>query len=148
MYMHFEQCPRHLLVCEKSNFANEKSRHGIHVQSHYFNYQVNMLIPECAVLPSELNALVNSFEKYYLVKNVPVYELVEQQFIDRFVKKGSVYALSYNTQIDQDNTVALLPTGTLILSVDKDTYEELGLEGKSSQYSHKAVMRYGKIYNI
>ncbi|XP_028659781.1 ribonuclease P protein subunit p40 isoform X2 [Erpetoichthys calabaricus] len=101
-----------------------------------------MLIPECAVLPSELNALVNSFEKYYLVKNVPVYELVEQQFIDRFVKKGSVYALSYNTQIDQDNTVALLPTGTLILSVDKDTYEELGLEGKSSQYSHKAVMRY------
>lgn len=34
--------------------------------------------------------------------------------------------------------------GKLILSVDKDTYEELGLQGRPSRYSGKKVMRYSK----
>lgn len=38
-----EKCPRSLLVCEKSNFMNEKSRHDIHVSKHSFNYKVNLL---------------------------------------------------------------------------------------------------------
>ncbi|CAJ0953655.1 unnamed protein product, partial [Ranitomeya imitator] len=77
-------------------------------------------------------------------------------------KKGSLfYALSYNTRIDQDNVAAVLPTvvdsactdrsgeevknyiyGKLIISVNKDTYEELGLQGKPSLYSGKHAMRY------
>lgn len=32
----------------------------------------------------------------------------------------------------------------MILSVNKDTYEQLGLEGKESQYTHKQPMRYGE----
>lgn len=36
--------------------------------------------------------------------------------------------------------------GKLILSVDKDTYEELGLQGRPSQYSGKKAMRYSKYY--
>lgn len=36
--------------------------------------------------------------------------------------------------------------GNLILSVDKDTYEELGLQGRPSKYSGKKVMRYSKYY--
>ncbi|KAK1173671.1 ribonuclease P protein subunit p40 [Acipenser oxyrinchus oxyrinchus] len=142
MYSNLEKTPRHLLVCEKSNFKNEKSRHGIHVENHYFNYRVSVLIPECGALPAGLSTIGSSFGKYYLVKNLPVYEIVEQQFLDLCVKKGSFYALSYNTRIDQDNSAALIPAGKLILSVDKDTYEELGLEGQQSQYSHKAVMRH------
>jgi len=34
--------------------------------------------------------------------------------------------------------------GQLILSLDKDTYEQLGLEGQPSQYNHKKAMRFGK----
>ncbi|XP_066480960.1 ribonuclease P protein subunit p40 isoform X3 [Tiliqua scincoides] len=55
---------------------------------------------------------------------------------------GSCYALTYNTRIDQDNSAALLPTGKLLISVDKDTYEELGLQGRPSLYSGKKPMRY------
>ncbi|MEE6513390.1 hypothetical protein FKM82_020973 [Ascaphus truei] len=39
-----------------------------------------------------------------------------------------------------------LPVGKLIISADKDTYEELGLQGKPSLYSGKKAMRY--IVNI
>lgn len=38
----------------------------------------------------------------------------------------------------------LLVIGKLILSVDKDTYEELGLQGHPSLYSGKKPMRYSK----
>lgn len=61
---------------------------------------------------------------YYSVKKLPLHELITHEFINTFVKKGSLSALTYNTSIDEDNTVALLPNGKLILSLDKDTYEE------------------------
>ncbi|KAG7488676.1 hypothetical protein MATL_G00037550 [Megalops atlanticus] len=142
MFTNLEKCPRNLLVCEKSCFLNEKSRHDIHVAKHYFNYKVSVLIPECGVIPSRLRSVVNGFTKYYLVRDLPVYKLLEEEFLEKVASKGSIYALSYNTKIDQDNTIALLPTGQLILSVDKDTYEELGLEGQVSEYNHRQPMRY------
>lgn len=43
--------------------------------------------------------------------------------------------------------IVLFISGKLILSLDKDSYEQLGLEGKPSLYSHKKIMRYGKSFN-
>ncbi|MEJ1284683.1 ribonuclease P 40 subunit [Cricetulus griseus] len=104
--------PRHLMVCEKSNFGHEKSRHKQHVETHYHNYRVSFLIPECGLLPKELKSLAMEFGPYYSVKNLPLHELVTHEFIHTFVKKGSFSALTYNTNIDEDNTAALLPNGT------------------------------------
>ncbi|XP_012683404.2 ribonuclease P protein subunit p40 isoform X2 [Clupea harengus] len=137
-----EKCSRSLLVCEKSNFTKEKSRYDIHVSKHYFNYKVSIVIPECASLPASIAGVINSFNSYYRVRDLPIYKLLEEEFLEKVVKKGQFYALSYNTRIDEDNTIAFLPSGQLILSVDKDTYEQLGLEGKPSQYKHRKVLRY------
>ncbi|XP_029446450.1 ribonuclease P protein subunit p40 isoform X3 [Rhinatrema bivittatum] len=104
--------------------------------------KISFLIPECGVLPDRLKSVIQNFGKYYLVKDLPLHEFVTHEFIDSFINKGAFYALSYNTKIDQDNTAAVLPTGKLILSLDKDTYEELGLQGRPSLYSGKKVMRY------
>ncbi|XP_025895535.1 ribonuclease P protein subunit p40 isoform X3 [Nothoprocta perdicaria] len=136
------QTPRHLLVCEKSHARHAHSRHAAHVRDHAYNCRVSFLIPECGMLPEVLKSTIADVGEYYVVRNLPLHELVAHEFIDNFVKKGSCYALTYNTRIDQDNTAALLPSGKLILSVDKDTYEELGLQGRPSQYSGKKVMRY------
>ncbi|XP_061447233.1 ribonuclease P protein subunit p40 isoform X2 [Rhineura floridana] len=103
---------------------------------------VSFLIPDCGTVPEALKNALADVGQYYLVKNLPLHELVAQEFINTFVKKGSCYALTYTTRIDQDSTAALLPTGKLILSVDKDTYEELGLQGRPSLYSGKKPMRY------
>ncbi|XP_043922758.1 ribonuclease P protein subunit p40 isoform X1 [Protopterus annectens] len=142
MWETLKKCPRHLLVCEKSSFKSTNSRHSIHVQQHYFNYRVSVLIPECSALPQKIDSIIKDLGSYHLVKDVPLHKLVCEEFITTFLSKGSFYALSYSTRIDQDNAAALLPTGKLIISVDKDTYEELGLEGQSSRYSHKTPMRY------
>ncbi|KAM8790789.1 ribonuclease P protein subunit p40 isoform 1-T1 [Rhynchonycteris naso] len=136
------ELPRHLLVCEKSNFGHDKSRHRHLVETHYHNYRVSFLIPECGILSKELKNLVMATGPYYFVKNLPLYELITHEFINTFVKKGSCSALSYNTNIDEDNTAALLPNGKLILSLDKDTYEETGLQGHPSHYSGRRVMKF------
>ncbi|KAG8513058.1 Ribonuclease P protein subunit p40 [Galemys pyrenaicus] len=136
------EVPRHLLVCEKSNFAHDKSRHRHLVETHYHNYRVSFLIPECGVLSRELRSLVAQIGPYYSVKDLPLYEFITPEFISTFIKEGSCCALSLNTRIDEDSTVALLPQGTLILSLDKDTYEECGLQGRPSQHSGKNAPKY------
>uniref|UniRef100_A0A8C9MF94 Ribonuclease P/MRP subunit p40 n=1 Tax=Serinus canaria TaxID=9135 RepID=A0A8C9MF94_SERCA len=136
------RAPRHLLVCERGHARHPRSRHAAHVRDHAYSCRVSLLIPECGMLPEVLKSTIADIGEYYLVRNLPIHELVAHEFIDAFVKKGSCYALTYKTKIDQDNTAALLPNGKLILSVDKDTYEELGLQGRPSRYSGKKVMRY------
>uniref|UniRef100_A0A8C8RMN6 Ribonuclease P/MRP subunit p40 n=1 Tax=Pelusios castaneus TaxID=367368 RepID=A0A8C8RMN6_9SAUR len=113
------ETPRHLLVCEKSHVRHERSRHAARVRSHAYNCCVSFLIPECGMLPEALKNIITNIGEYYLVKNLSLHELVTHEFINAFVKKGK-----------------------LIISVDKDTYEELGLQGRPSQYSGKKVMRY------
>ncbi|XP_057556448.1 ribonuclease P protein subunit p40 isoform X3 [Hippopotamus amphibius kiboko] len=136
------EVPRHLLVCEKSNFGHDTSRHRHLVETHYHNYRVSVLIPECGILSRELKDLVMDSGPYYFVKDLPLHELITPEFINTFVKKGACYALTYNTSIDEDNTAALLPDGKLILSLDKDTYEETGLQGRPSQYSGRKTMKF------
>ncbi|XP_049571539.1 ribonuclease P protein subunit p40 isoform X2 [Orcinus orca] len=115
MLCRLREVPRHLLVCEKSNFGHEKSRHRHLVETHYHNYRVSFLIPECGILSKELKDLVMDSGPYYFVKDLPLHELIAHEFINTFVKKGACYALTYNTNIDEDNTVALLPN---VVSID------------------------------
>jgi hypothetical protein len=97
--------------------------------------------------------------------------------IGRYMKTGQFTAISVGTGIDRHNVAAIVPLGkpsdrvssvateglltpfsslsrvggegkaTLVLSVDKETYEQLGLEGKKSvfkttkRYSTSALMQ-------
>ncbi|KAF7643545.1 hypothetical protein LDENG_00237610 [Lucifuga dentata] len=132
-----ERTPRSLLACEQASFLDEKCRLSAQVEQHHFNYKVSVLLPECGSAPSELGAALNSFSSFYLIRNLQVYELLDTHFLQRAVYQGSAYGLSYRTRIDEDNCVALLPNGHLVLSVDKDTYELLGVEGKASRFKQR-----------
>lgn len=61
-----------------------------------------------------------------------------------FFSTGQLYALSANTRIDVDNCVCITPAGILHLSVTKDTYLRLGIEGKLSAFAKKHRNRYSK----
>uniref|UniRef100_A0A5F9CKY4 Ribonuclease P/MRP subunit p40 n=1 Tax=Oryctolagus cuniculus TaxID=9986 RepID=A0A5F9CKY4_RABIT len=113
------ETPQHFLSCVMSSFHDPRPRHRHFVETHYYNYKVSFLIPECALLPKELKSLVTELGPYYLVKNLPLHEFITPEFINTFVKKGK-----------------------LILSLDKDTYEETGLEGHPSKYSGRKSMRF------
>lgn len=71
---------------------------------------------------------------YYHIAELPVFELVNLQFIKLFVKTGAVTLHSVNTRLDQDNCLAVTPCGVLILSLTSDTFQKLGLEGKKSNF--------------
>ncbi|XP_064611464.1 ribonuclease P protein subunit p40-like [Liolophura sinensis] len=68
--------------------------------------------------------------------------LIDKEFIEAFVKKGDVFVISHGTRIDSEDCVALLPSGHLLLHLTKDTYEQLGLEGKPSIYGGKRPGKY------
>lgn len=99
--------------------------------------QVSLLIPECGVLPADIAKVIGTFSSYYFVRDLPVYRFLEEDMLD-IIKKGkaktamfynnvgwlflfwlcpecffsvfagSLYALSYKTRLDEDNTIALL----------------------------------------
>ncbi|KAM8728654.1 ribonuclease P protein subunit p40 isoform 3-T3 [Acanthopagrus schlegelii] len=142
MSVDLDQTPRSLLVCDRSSFLNEKNRISSQVEQLHFNYKVSLLLPECSSAPSHLDTVFSSFNSFYLIRNMPIYELLDKHFLKTAVYQGSVYGVSYRTRIDEDNCVALMPNGHLSLSLDKDSFELLGAEGKPSRFNHRTTCRY------
>ncbi|XP_007541269.1 ribonuclease P protein subunit p40 [Poecilia formosa] len=132
---------RNLLVCERSSFLDEKNRVSSQMEQLRFNYKVSVLLPEYDSAPSHLESILNSFSSFYLIKQLPLYELLDKDFLQSAVYQGSVYGLSFRTRIDEDNCVALMPNGHLVFSLDKDAFETLGLEGRPSR-SNRTSSRY------
>lgn len=137
-----DQTPRSLLVCERSNFRDEKTRINTQIERLHFNYKVSVLLPECSSTPSHLDNVLNTFSKFYLIRNLPIHDLLDKTFLETAVYQGSIYGLSYRTRIDEETCVALTPKGRLTLSLDKDSFEMLGFEGKPSRFNHRAKNRF------
>ncbi|XP_061835222.2 ribonuclease P protein subunit p40 [Nerophis lumbriciformis] len=131
MGTNLERSPRTLLVCERSSLLDEKNRLSAQVEQQHFNHKVTVLLPECDSAPSQLDVALKSFQSFYLIRKLPLYELLNKDFLQAAVCQGGVYGLSYKTRIEEDNCVFLLPNGRLCLSLDKDSYELLGVEGKA-----------------
>ncbi|XP_019730561.1 ribonuclease P protein subunit p40 [Hippocampus comes] len=115
-----------LLNCETSSLRHPNNRLSAHLEQLPFNYRATVLLPDCGCAPSQLDETLRSFQSFYLVRNLPLYEL-----LDEHLGRGSVCGLSYKTRIDEDNCAFLKANGHLCLSLDKDSYELLGIEGKA-----------------
>ncbi|XP_040911753.1 ribonuclease P protein subunit p40 [Toxotes jaculatrix] len=137
-----DQSPRSLLVCDRSSFLDEKNRISSQVEQQHFNYKVSVLLPECSSTPSHLDSVFSSFSSFYLIRKLPIYELLDKHFLETSVYQGNVYGLSYGTRVDEDNCIALMPDGRLCLSLDKDSFQLLGVEGKPSRFNHRSKSRY------
>jgi ribonuclease P/MRP protein subunit RPP40 len=73
-----------------------------------------------------------------------VHVLSDVHFDSSVFNIGHLTILSNGTNIDTDDCVALTPSGHLFLSLNRQTYQELGLEGKPSFFSRSKPNRYGK----
>lgn len=98
-------------------------------------------MPDTGKCPDDLLKDISA-QQVYLVKNLPLSRLINIEFIEAFVKRGDMYMISEGTQIDTETCVALIPTGELILNVERDTYEKMGLEGKPSLFNGKRRRKY------
>lgn len=57
---------------------------------------------------------------------------------------GTFYGLSIGTRIDVDDSIAITPNKVLHLSVSKELYQSLGLEGHVSAFARKHHQKYSK----
>lgn len=132
---------RDKLVFEVSQFSDSRKKYVKHISSHFFNHAVSVIIPESERIPDEIEQLLN-VQPHYVIQNLPASKLISEEFIEAFVKRGSLYMLSHEQSIDTKSCVALLPTGILLLHITKDLYQELGLVGQVSKFHSKTQMKY------
>lgn len=132
--------PKSRVVFFKSSFENSKSSHKRCIQDHYFNHQFEFCLPleknsnDSEKLIQEILDLEK--EHFYYIAKTSLKELVQESY-EYFQKGYKVYSISLSTKIDVANTFVILPTGELILSLDKDSYEKLALQGKTGQFNNK-----------
>eukprot|EP01083_Nonionella_stella_P131773 400584_1 len=105
-------------ICDTRNILKSAERHA-------FNHQMELFLPSS----SQSTQLNDSKSKFYKIRAHPA-DLVSSTFVETYVKNGDFVALSLRTPIDHCNTMSFLPKGKLLLTLDKDSYQVLGLTGK------------------
>lgn len=108
----------------QSSFENEKSSHAKCIQEHHFNFSTQLFLPfyDAAFLQQVLHK-----EVYYAMEIAPC--ILFQLACDLVSKNCNIFATSVMAPLDTCNSLCILPSGFMLLSLEKDTYEQLGLEG-------------------
>ncbi|XP_076281285.1 ribonuclease P protein subunit p40 isoform X2 [Lasioglossum baleicum] len=132
--------PQHHFSTEKRDFKRTDVP-GI-VGSQIFNHSVSLVLPDTVRIPDGLQSCVSEDSDYYRVNGVNVFDLINKEFIEAFVKKGELSLLTIGNKIDLGNAIAITPTGHLILSLLTEDFQMLGLEGKVSFFDRKVHTRY------
>lgn len=135
--------PEHHFSIEKHNVT--KNDIPATVGTHYYNHSVSLVLPDTLRIPDELRTCISEDTDYYRINALNVADLLDKEFIEAFVKTGELTLLTIGNKIDVDNSVAVTPTGKLILSLLTEDYQKLGLQGTLSFFDRKVCTRYGKL---
>ncbi|CAN7948498.1 unnamed protein product, partial [Ixodes hexagonus] len=103
------------------------------------DFQIQVIIPNAYRLPDYVRNLMST-QKYQVVRDLSLKELVVWDFLAAFVKRGCLFGLSVNTDLSTGQCVAVTPDGKLHLTSQEDVFHSLGLEGSvraESSKSHK-----------
>ncbi|XP_043259735.1 ribonuclease P protein subunit p40-like isoform X1 [Colletes gigas] len=132
--------PQHHFSIEKRDYK-ETDPPNI-VGSHYFNHSISLVLPDTIRIPDELRTCISEDSDYYRINAINVFDLINKEFIEAFVKKGELNLLTVDNKINVDNSVAITPSGHLILSLLTEDFQTLGLEGTVSFFDRKVHTRY------
>ncbi|KAL2743489.1 ribonuclease P protein subunit p40-like [Vespula maculifrons] len=131
--------PRHHVHFERIDCNRTDSPATI--MKHYYNHVVSLIFPQSNNIPDSVINCISDDSDYYRIKDLHVSELLNKQFIDAFIKKGELTLLTIGNKIDLCNTMAVTPTGVLIISLVRDDFQRLGLEGNASYFDYKTNTR-------
>ncbi|GAB0097590.1 hypothetical protein DMENIID0001_132450 [Sergentomyia squamirostris] len=113
------------------------------ISSGNFTEFITVVIPGDYPSPESVEKVLLGSDSY-IVRRLPLTELLQPEFIEAFVKRGSFYALSVSQSKESECCVTITPSGLLNIAVNKDTYELISLSGKPIQTSRKSKDRYGE----
>ncbi|CAL1538484.1 unnamed protein product [Lymnaea stagnalis] len=123
------------LQYETLSTNDSKQRDVAKIRDHFFNFGVTLILPGVNTVPNQILECLTDQLSYKLEK-LPIYHLLEIPFIQAFVKRGAIHLMSVNRRLHTNDTVVLTPSGILILTLTKDTYEQLGLEAEKQNHIH------------
>lgn len=73
--------------------------------------QVSLLLPGCSSAPNSLEDVLKSFSSFYLLKNLPVQELLDKDFLESAVYQGNS---RQRTAASADDTPDTRPVYTIL----------------------------------
>lgn len=73
--------------------------------------QVSLLLPGCSSVPNGLKDVVESFNSFYLLRNLPVHELLDKDFLESAVYRGNS---RQGTDPSAADTSAIYPVHTIL----------------------------------
>ncbi|KAK9345347.1 ribonuclease P 40kDa subunit-domain-containing protein [Lipomyces starkeyi] len=122
--------------CTSTSDGNRRP-HTI-ITNHHFNQRVDIIIPtdayEGAVsLSPILNGRKCAEDWRYYHTTTPLGSFFKPEFMNQYIKKDNCLVLSL-AEIDTEDVYCIYD-GILRLSLRKETYERMGLQGKSSRFS-------------
>ncbi|XP_064108411.1 ribonuclease P protein subunit p40-like [Macrobrachium nipponense] len=104
------------------------------IDEHPFNTKVNVVLPCASPEHWRLEQVLAQDSDFYEVENIPLSVFCTPVFLEAFLNAGKFYAVSCDARLDLDNAAALTPEGWLVLTLDKNTYSNLRLNGKLSAH--------------
>eukprot|EP01125_Pyxidicula_operculata_P020879 TRINITY_DN7846_c0_g1_i2.p1 TRINITY_DN7846_c0_g1~~TRINITY_DN7846_c0_g1_i2.p1 ORF type:complete len:419 (-),score=50.25 TRINITY_DN7846_c0_g1_i2:49-1305(-) len=128
--------PRSKLLTIVSNFNQNKSKHEDIIKTHWFNSKMEIIIPS-----TQNKSSFRHKELKFVLARTSLVNLLSDNFVQSTAKSG-MYGVTIGTEIDKGNAVCVLPTGKMIMSLDKDTYQELGLSATKANYPRKGDTRW------
>ncbi|KAG9325796.1 hypothetical protein KVV02_005720 [Mortierella alpina] len=132
--------PRSQLFMSHYSFDSPKQLHERCIQNHPFNHKVQIFLP-ATLDPASLSSLTNALARdtHYYHAHVPLSLFLTSAFM-QYIRNGLI-ALSVQGGIDTHDVVCIDGKGKMILSLTKDSYEQLGLTGSPSKF-HPNRQRY------
>lgn len=110
-----------------SSFSHPKSRLDELVRGHALNQQVEVVLP--GANGRDTSEALQWETSFYYELRASVALLLSPAFLRDYVTQGTVCMIAKNVPVDSLGSAMLLPTGELLLLVDGETYEQLGLLG-------------------
>jgi hypothetical protein len=142
--------PKSRVVSWTSSFKHPKSSHDRVIGEHFFNSSLELMFPfQNEKLSKKLEEKIEELEEnhfFYASKDKKLSEIVDLAH-DLFSKGCVVYSTSVCSHSDGSNGFVILPTGEIVLSLDKDTYETFGINGTKAKYSeqHRIEVKFSSL---
>ncbi|ETK80328.1 hypothetical protein L915_13973 [Phytophthora nicotianae] len=121
--------PSSRLLVWHSHFTHAASRHESVINGHAVNQQLEVYLPSKAG-KAAAQSLQWETGFYYEIK-APVDMFLSPTFIREYLTDGgAVFMVAKNAPVDASQSAMLLPSGQLLLLVDVETYQQLGIVGE------------------
>ncbi|CAG5054601.1 unnamed protein product [Parnassius apollo] len=119
--------PPKVITYQKTKLNIESVNEGIKLNKFYKS--IIITCPDEIKIPSPIEEMILEDSDYYKLCNCPLTELVDIVFVESFVKRGSLYCLTADSNCIVQNCTAITPDGVLTLHILEFIYQTLGLEG-------------------